>query len=140
MSADSVSPGVTGRVVASVIPFDSPESLDAAFAAAARAQRGVVVCLSATWCRPCKTIAPVYEALAASPSVPYTCLKTTELDDDDLMAHLGGPKYGVTCQAPPLFAVFDWDAEDGKHVLDKTKSWKGASKERLEALLSGPSE
>ena len=127
-------------VSTSVIPFDSPESLDAAFASAGRARRGVVVCLSATWCRPCKTIAPVYEALASSPSTPYTCLKTTELDDDDLMAHLGGPKYGVTCHAPPLFAVFDWDAAASNHVLNKAKSWKGASKARLKALLSGPTE
>jgi len=114
------------------IHFEDGEELDAVFKQAASQEKNVLVDFSAKWCGPCKRIAPYLEGKAKS-QTSWIVAKTDNGDDEDLAEHVK-ETYGVNITSFPLFVVFDFIS--GSHVLSKKRSWAGASRDKLDALLS----
>jgi thioredoxin 1 len=103
-----------------VIPVDDTTFQDLV----SRADRPVLVDISATWCRPCEALAPVVATLADETVGRYRVV-TIDIDDAPVVAR----QYGI--RSVPTLLVF----RNG----EKTASHVGiASKEAILALLDGP--
>ncbi|GMH90185.1 hypothetical protein TrST_g12935 [Triparma strigata] len=79
----------------------------------------IVVDFTASWCGPCKKIAPFYEALSASYDATFIKIDVDELDELAEQAKVS---------MMPTFAVYQ-----GKNQLEKMS---GANEGKLEAMVS----
>jgi len=94
------------------------------FAAIKAAGKPVVVDFTASWCGPCKSIAPFFEELAAKyPEIEFVKIDVDELED------VAG-ECGIS--AMPTFQVYS----NGVKVSEMT----GADKEKLAALCKDANE
>lgn len=94
------------------------------FAAIKAAGKPVVVDFTASWCGPCKSIAPFFEELAAKyPEVEFVKIDVDELED--VAAECG-------ISAMPTFQVYS----NGVKVSEMT----GADKDKLSALVKDANE
>eukprot|EP00850_Spirogloea_muscicola_P011164 SM000068S20596 [mRNA] locus=s68:434021:434770:+ [translate_table: standard] len=102
-----------------VVTIQAVEEWDAKLAEAANADKTVVVDFSATWCGPCRAIAPTFAAL----SKKYPNIVFLKVDVDDV------PDVAAACKisAMPTFQVFR-----NKHKVDELV---GASPPKLEELV-----
>lgn len=81
----------------------------------------VIVKYSATWCGPCRAIAPIFEMYATSPDNSSIVFVSVDVDEAADIAE----KYDISCM--PTFQVF----KNGE-VID---SFSGSSKEKLLKIL-----
>ena len=95
------------------------EEWHALLADAAAKNQAVVVDFTASWCGPCKMIAPIFEALAAK--YPHVCFVKIDVDENQEVAQ------ECRVSAMPTFKAF----RDKKEV----GSCRGANPEALEALV-----
>ena len=93
------------RTPAMVAHVETKEAFDALLAEAAAAGRAVVVDFTATWCGPCKQIAPIFEQLARE--FPQATLVKVDVDANQETAQF--------CQisAMPTFKVYRDQKEVG---------------------------
>jgi thioredoxin 1 len=118
-----------------LITFDGLEEFQAVVKDAKEAKATLIVCFSASWCGPCKLIAPFLaeqaEAFASKPAVRLakTVMSAGGDDVDDLMDVLV-TDYGIRITGLPHFAVI----QGGTAI--KEKSWSGANRELLVARLT----
>lgn len=109
--------------------FDDADELDDILAKAKG--REVLVDFSATWCGPCKRIAPYLKERARA-QCRWVVAKTDNGDDEDLGRHVYAT-YGVEINAFPFFVVFEPVGDT--HVVNRKRSWGGASEKNIDALL-----
>jgi len=95
------------------------EEWHALLADAAAKNKAVVVDFTASWCGPCKMIAPIFEALAVK--YPHVCFVKIDVDENQEVAQ------ECRVSAMPTFKAF----RDKKEV----GSCRGANPEALEALV-----
>eukprot|EP00240_Pyramimonas_obovata_P008267 CAMPEP_0118921258 /NCGR_PEP_ID=MMETSP1169-20130426/602_1 /TAXON_ID=36882 /ORGANISM="Pyramimonas obovata, Strain CCMP722" /LENGTH=103 /DNA_ID=CAMNT_0006861955 /DNA_START=110 /DNA_END=421 /DNA_ORIENTATION=+ len=93
---------------------------EAAWAAAKASDTAVIVDFTASWCGPCKMIAPFFEELSGK----YTNVSFVKIDVDDLDSVAA--ECGVT--AMPTFQVWKKGAKVDEMV--------GASKDKLEEMVA----
>ena len=86
----------------------------------------VIVKFSASWCAPCRSIAPAFKQLAAKHAATVRCVEM-DIDADDAKALMD--RLSLSISSVPTFVRIENDVEVGRRVV-------GTSIADIEALMT----